>query len=168
MGIPFFQALGNHDMDYRMGGDETSDVTFKKVYGPTYYSFNRGKAHYVVMDDVRYLGNEREYDGYITEDQLGWLAKDLQYVDKNALLIINLHIPVYNQVKNNKDFYALLEGYKNVHIMSGHTHYNANNLSNGVFEHNHGTVCGGWWTGPICGDGTPRGYAVYEVNGTII
>ncbi|RYY32251.1 MAG: metallophosphoesterase, partial [Sphingobacteriaceae bacterium] len=36
MGIPFFQALGNHDMDYRMGGDETSDVTFKKVYGPTY------------------------------------------------------------------------------------------------------------------------------------
>jgi hypothetical protein len=168
MGIPFFQALGNHDMDYRMGGDETSDVTFKKVYGPTYYSFNRGKAHYVVLDDVRYLGTEREYDGYITEDQLAWLRQDLQYVDKNALLIINLHIPVYNQVKNNKDFYALLEGYRNVHIMSGHTHYNANNQGNGVFEHNHGTVCGGWWTGPICGDGTPRGYAVYEVNGTII
>ncbi|MFD0763274.1 calcineurin-like phosphoesterase C-terminal domain-containing protein [Mucilaginibacter lutimaris] len=166
MGIPFFQALGNHDMDYRMGGDETSDVTFKKVYGPTYYSFNRGKAHYVVMDDVRYLGTEREYDGYITEDQLAWLAKDLQYVDKSQLLIINLHIPVYNQVKNNQDFYALLKGFKNVHIMSGHTHYNDNNLGNGVYEHNHGTVCGGWWTGPICGDGTPRGYAVYEVNGT--
>ncbi|MEO7212971.1 calcineurin-like phosphoesterase family protein [Mucilaginibacter sp.] len=168
MGIPFFQALGNHDMDYRMGGDETSDVTFKKVYGPTYYSFNRGKAHYVVMDDVRYLGTEREYDGYITEDQLAWLAKDLAVIDKSQLLIINLHIPVYNQVKNNKDFYALLTEFKNVHIMSGHTHYNANNLSNGVFEHNHGTVCGGWWTGPICGDGTPRGYAVYEVNGTAI
>jgi hypothetical protein len=165
MGIPFFQALGNHDMDYRMGGDETSDATFKKVYGPTYYSFNRGKTHYVVLDDVRYLGTEREYDGYIAEDQLAWLKQDLQYVDKNALLIINLHIPVYNQVKNNKDFYVLLAGFKNVHIMSGHTHYNANNLSNGVFEHNHGTVCGGWWTGPICGDGTPRGYAVYEVNG---
>ncbi|MCP6406884.1 hypothetical protein NL481_28185, partial [Klebsiella pneumoniae] len=27
MGIPFFQALGNHDMDYRQGGDETSDKT---------------------------------------------------------------------------------------------------------------------------------------------
>jgi hypothetical protein len=22
MGIPFFQVLGNHDMDYRLGGDE--------------------------------------------------------------------------------------------------------------------------------------------------
>lgn len=165
MGIPFFQALGNHDMDYRMGGDETSDVTFKEIYGPTYYSFNRGKAHYVVMDDVRYLGIDRQYDGYITEDQLAWLAKDLQHISKDQLLIISLHIPVYSHVKNNKDFYTVLEGFKNVHILSGHTHYNANHISNGVFEHNHGTVCGAWWTGPICEDGTPRGYGVYEVNG---
>lgn len=166
MGIPFFQALGNHDMDYRMGGDETSDVTFKEVYGPTYYSFNRGKAHYVVLDDVRYLGTEREYDGYITEDQLNWLRKDLEHVDKNNLLIINLHIPVHNSVKNKEDFYALFNGYTNVHIMSGHTHFNKNVIKDGIYEHNHGTVCGAWWTGPICEDGTPRGYGVYDVDGT--
>ncbi|WEK19819.1 MAG: calcineurin-like phosphoesterase family protein [Candidatus Pedobacter colombiensis] len=166
MGIPFFQALGNHDMDYRQGGDETSDKTFKEVYGPTYYSFNRGKAHYVVMDNVRYLGTERDYDGYITDNQLAWLAKDLKYVAKDQLLVINLHIPVHNAVKNNAELYALLEGYKNVHIMSGHTHYNLNKITNGIYEHNHGTVCGAWWTGPICEDGTPRGYGVYEVNGT--
>lgn len=166
MGIPFFQALGNHDMDYRLGGDETSDKTFKEVYGPTYYSFNRGKAHYVVLDDVRYLGVEREYDGYLSENQLSWLSKDLQHIAKDQLLIINLHIPVHNSVKNNTELYALLEGFKNVHIMSGHTHYNLNKITNGIYEHNHGTVCGAWWTGPICGDGTPRGYGVYEVNGT--
>lgn len=168
MGIPFFQALGNHDMDYRQGGDETSDVTFKEIYGPTYYSFNRGKAHYVVLDNVRYLGVERDYDGYISEAQLNWLKKDLQYVSKDQLLIINLHIPVHNQVKNNVDFYALLTEYKNVHVMSGHTHYNKNVISNGVYEHNHGTVCGAWWTGPVCEDGTPRGYGVYEVNGNAL
>jgi len=50
--------------------------------------------------------------------------------------------------------------------MSGHTHYNRNVITNGIFEHNHGAVCGAWWTGPICEDGTPRGYGVYEVNGT--
>lgn len=165
MGIPFFQTLGNHDMDYRKGGDETSDVTFKATYGPTYYSFNRGKVHYVVMDNVRYLGVERDYDGFFTTEQLSWLEKDLQHVSKDQLLIINVHIPVYNQVKNNKDFYTVLEGFKNVHIMSGHTHYNANNITNGIYEHNHGTVCGAWWTGPICEDGTPRGYGVYEVRG---
>ncbi|MDN3588369.1 calcineurin-like phosphoesterase family protein [Pedobacter aquatilis] len=166
MGIPFFQALGNHDMDYRMGGDETSDKTFQEHYGPTYYSFNRGKAHYVVLDDVRYLGTERNYDGYINQQQLEWLAKDLKYVAKDALLIINLHIPVHNAVKNNIDFYAVLNGFTNVHIMSGHTHYNKNVITNGIFEHNHGAVCGAWWTGPICEDGTPRGYGVYEVDGT--
>jgi hypothetical protein len=26
-------------------------------------------------------------------------------------------------------------------------------------------VCGAWWTGPICTDGTPSGYGVYEVSG---
>lgn len=166
MGIPFFQALGNHDMDYRLGGDETSDKTFQEHYGPTYYSFNRGKAHYVVLDDVRYLGTDRNYDGFISQVQLEWLAKDLQFVAKDALLIINLHIPVHNSVKNNKDFYAVLDGYTNVHIMSGHTHYNKNVIKNNIFEHNHGTVCGAWWTGPICEDGTPSGYGVYEVNGT--
>lgn len=49
--------------------------------------------------------------------------------------------------------------------MSGHTHYNNNYTKNGVYEHVHGTVCGAWWTGPVCGDGTPRGYGVYEVKG---
>ena len=165
MGIPFFQALGNHDMNYKEGGDDTSDRTFKEFFGPTYYSFNRGKAHYVVMDDVRYLGSERLYDGYITEAQLSWLAKDLQHVSKDNLLVINLHIPVHNGVKNNADLYKVLEGFNNVHIMSGHTHYNVNNISNGIYEHNHGTVCGAWWSGQICTDGTPRGYGVYEVVG---
>ena len=166
IGIPFFQAIGNHDQDYRQGGDETSDISFQAHYGPTYYSFNRGKAHYVVLDDVRYLGVERTYDGYITPTQLDWLKKDLALVPKDALLIICLHIPVHNQVKNRADFYAVFKDFKKVHIMSGHTHYNLNNITDGVFEHNHGTVCGGWWTGPICGDGTPRGYGVYEVRGT--
>lgn len=165
MNIPFFQTLGNHDEDYRLGGDETSDHTFKTHYGPTYYSFNRGKAHYVVMDNVRYLGKEREYDGYLVEQQLDWLEKDLKLVPKDQLLIICLHIPVHSGVKNNQDLYALLAPFKNVHIMSGHTHYQVNNIAGNIYEHNHGTVCGAWWTGPICGDGTPSGYGVYEVDG---
>lgn len=163
--IPFFQAKGNHDMDYRLGGNETSAITFKKNYGPVNYSFNRGQVHYVVLDDVFYLGTEREYEGRITQDQLDWLQKDLSFVSKDHLLIVSLHIPVYN-VKNKEDLYALLKPFSKCHIMSGHTHYNKNVIANGIFEHNHGTVCGAWWTGPICEDGTPDGYGVYEIKGT--
>jgi hypothetical protein len=165
MGIPFFQCLGNHDQDYNQGTDEVSDTTFKKTYGPTYYSFNRGKVHYVVMDNVRYLGKEREYDGFITQNQLDWLQKDLSFVSKDQLLIICLHIPVHSGVKNNTDLYALLKD-RNVHIMSGHTHYHRNVIRENIFEHNHGTVCGAWWTGDICEDGTPNGYGIYKVKGT--
>lgn len=166
MGIPFFQCLGNHDMDYKMGGDETSDKTFMAHYGPTYYSFNRGKAHYIVLDDVRYLGKEREYDGFLVQHQLDWMEKDLALVPKDALIIVNLHIPVEEGVKNRDAIYKILADFKNVHIMSGHTHYNRNTITGNVFEHNHGAVCGAWWTGAICDDGTPNGYGVYEVDGT--
>ncbi len=165
MGIPFFQCLGNHDMDYNKGGDERSDDTFQQTYGPTYYSFNRGKVHYVVMDDVRYLGKDREYDGHISQAQLDWLKKDLSFVGKDKLIVLCVHIPVHNGIKNNADLYAVLEDRK-VHIMSGHTHYHRNVITGNIYEHNHGTVCGAWWTGPICGDGTPCGYGVYTVNGT--
>jgi hypothetical protein len=166
MGIPFHQVLGNHDMNYNQGGDETSDQTFKEFYGPTYYSFNRGQAHYIILDDVRYLGSERLYDGYISQDQLKWMKNDLQYVPKDSLIIISAHIPIHNAVKNNSEFYALLSEFKNVHVMTGHTHNNTNTEKDGVYEHTHGAVCGAWWTGPICGDGAPRGYGIYEVNGT--
>jgi hypothetical protein len=165
MGIPFFQCLGNHDMDYNKGGDERSDDTFQQTYGPTYYSFNRGLVHYVVMDDVRYLGKEREYDGYISQAQLDWLKKDLSHVGKDKLVVLCVHIPIHNGIKNNSELYAVLEDRK-VHIMSGHTHYHRNVINGNIYEHNHGTVCGAWWTGSICGDGTPCGYGVYNVKGT--
>lgn len=165
MGIPFFQCLGNHDMDYNKGGDESSDQTFQQQYGPTHYSFNRGKVHYVVMDDVRYLGKDREYDGYFSQNQLDWLKKDLSFVPREHLIVLCVHIPVHNGVKNNEALYTILED-RHVHIMSGHTHYHRNVIKGNIFEHNHGTVCGAWWTGPICGDGTPCGYGVYRVKGT--
>lgn len=164
MGIPFFQCIGNHDMEFRKGGDETSDDTFTQTYGPTTYSFNRGQVHYVVMDNVRYLGKEREYDGWFQQHHLDWLKKDLSFVPADKLIVLCCHIPVHSGTKNNADLYAIL-GSRNVHIMSGHTHYLVNSLTENVYEHNHGTVCGAWWTGPICGDGTPSGYGVYTVKG---
>jgi len=166
LGIPFYQALGNHDMDYDQGGDKESDRTFKSHFGPTYYSFNRGQAHYIILDDVRYLGPGKKYDGYITDNQLDWLRKDLEHVDKNKVIFIGLHIPVYNSVKNRSELYNILEPFSQVHILAGHTHTNKNNIHKNVYEHVHGTLCGAWWTGPICKDGTPRGYGVYDIKGT--
>jgi hypothetical protein len=68
---------------------------------------------------------------------------------------------------NREALFALLKDYK-VHFMTGHTHFNENWEKDNMMEHNHGTVCGAWWSGPICGDGTPSGYGVYQVDGDTI
>ncbi|HVI44689.1 MAG TPA: calcineurin-like phosphoesterase C-terminal domain-containing protein [Chitinophaga sp.] len=180
-GIPFYNVIGNHDMDIDARTDDKSAATFKQQFGPTYYSFNRGDIHYVVLDDVFFIGNAKKYIGYLTENQLQWLEQDLALVKPGSTVVVSLHIPTNTGaarreqkeeelggvVSNRKQLYKLLAPFK-AHIMSGHTHFNDNWEDNNIMEHNHGTVCGAWWTGPICGDGTPSGYGVYEVDGSDI
>ena len=73
VGIPFFQVIGNHDMNLDSRTDDYSARTFSDLFGPTYYSFNRGEVHYVVLDDVFFLGTSKKYIGYISEKQFAWL-----------------------------------------------------------------------------------------------
>ncbi len=180
-GVPFFQVMGNHDADMDVRSDEMTSSTFKSHYGPTYYSFNRGEAHYVVLDDVMFLGKNKTYVGYISEEQLAWLEQDLKFVEPGSLVVVSLHIPPQTgaverypdrdhkggTVINREALYELLSPFQS-HIMSGHTHFNDNRVHGKIFEHCHGTVCGAWWSGPICYDGTPNGYGVYEVKGSAL
>lgn len=177
MGIPFFQAVGNHDLDLDARVDEESTATFCARYGPRYYSFDRGAVRYVVLDDVFYHGSG--YLGYLDDEQLTWLAADLQDLEPGSPLIVALHIPVEGtrhlregearpglerSVANREALYRLLEPFA-VHLLAGHTHENDHRHGNRLHEHVSGTVCGGWWSGPLCADGTPNGYSVYEVDG---
>lgn len=177
-GVTFFNVIGNHDMDLNARTDEFSSATFKKQFGPTYYSYNRGEIHYVTLDDVFFIGTAKKYIGYITENQLQWLEQDLALVKPGTTVVVSLHIPTNtgaarrnnkeeelgSVVANRQQLYKILAPYK-VHFMSGHTHFNDTWERDNMMEHNHGTVCGAWWTGPVCGDGTPNGYGVYEVTG---
>ncbi|MBO0952694.1 calcineurin-like phosphoesterase C-terminal domain-containing protein [Fibrella forsythiae] len=178
-GVPFFNVIGNHDLDLDARSDDYSAKTFKQQFGPTYYSFNRGQVHYVMLDDVFFIGTAKKYIGYLTENQLHWLEQDLKLVKPGTTVVVSLHIPTQTghkrrenlkeeelggSVSNRKQLYEMLKPF-NAHIMSGHTHVNEKWEEGSVMEHVHGTVCGAWWTGPICSDGTPSGYAVYEVDG---
>lgn len=178
-GVPFFQVLGNHDMDINVRTDEQSDSTFRKSMGPTWYSFNRGKAHYIVLDNVFYYSDGYNYMGYITEKQFRWLEQDLRSVKPGALVFVSMHISAYTNEKarnkaatdhpgavtvNRKFLYKLLKPFQ-AHFLTGHTHYNENIIHDNIYEHIHAAVCGTWWISSLCGDGTPRGYGVYTING---
>jgi hypothetical protein len=176
-GIPFFQVVGNHDLDFSAPYSELTTSTFMRHFGPSYYSFNVGAVHYVVLQDVLYHGTD--YVGYVDERQLRWLEADLALVEPGRLVVLFMHIPLESRqwtreglraasattsVNNRAAVYALL-GRFNAHVVSGHTHENEHVFEGGVHEHVHGTVCGAWWTGPICHDGSPCGYGAFDVNG---
>lgn len=178
MGLPFFQVVGNHDLDLDATTDENSTATFSRRFGPTYYSFNRGRMHYVVLDDVFYY--KGGYLGYLPADQLAWLAADLALVPRGGTVVIFLHIPllsslyerhgqtrpaISNSVTNREALLALLEPYQ-AHLISGHTHECEHRTHGRVVEHTLGAACGAWWTGDICYDGTPNGYGVFEAAGS--
>lgn len=177
-GVPFFQCIGNHDLDFDGASDEASTETFSRHFGPRYYSFDRGQVHYVVLDDVLWHGGG--YIGYLGYEQLHWLEADLARITPGSPVIVATHIPVLGSrfvrdgerrpgpsvsVNNREILYRLLEPF-DAHIVAGHTHENDHIWSQGVHEHVSGTVCGAWWSGDICGDGTPNGYSVYEVEGS--
>ncbi len=176
MEIPFFQVVGNHDLDLKATTHEESSRTFQDHFGPDYYSFNRGAVHYVVLNDVFWHG--RSYIGYVGEEQLKWLEADLNLVEPGRTVVVALHIPLQStagarggdptalrtNVQNRERLYRMLEPY-NVHVLSGHTHECEHIQQGNVMEHVHGAVCGAWWTGPVCYDGAPCGYGIYEVRG---
>lgn len=175
IGIPFVQVVGNHDLDMPAQSRASAITTFEQRFGPRYYSFNRGQVHYVVLDDVFYYGGG--YLGYVDDDQLAWLAADLALVERGSPVVVFAHIPLMNafgdrvgrssigtSVANRDAAYRILGDYQTL-ILTGHIHENETSTTGTIHERNLGAVCGGWWTGPICYDGTPMGYGVYEAKG---
>lgn len=195
-GLQIFHTIGNHDYDYKAMSDEEAGSRFMDYIAPTYYSFNIGKVHYVVLDDIdcsNYDGTtSRDYEKRVSAEQLSWLSKDLAYVDKSTPLVVVMHAQLFypsqtegfkidHDVLNTTQLLDVLDGYK-VHFVTGHTHLSFNvtpedDVTGGreVYEHNAGAVCASWWWSGyltpgvhISPDGTPGGYSVWEVNGTDI
>ena len=185
-GLQIFHTIGNHDHDMMEAGDFNTVSAFKKHVAPTYYSFNIGNVHYVVLDNILCTntvasdGSGRSYNSSLTQEQLAWLKKDLSYVDKSKVLVITMHAHMYSETGGKSMEYSaqleeLCKGYE-THVMSAHTHVIWNNdltASKGIWHHNSGAICGTWWwTGyytpglNLCKDGSPAGYYVYDMNGS--
>lgn len=91
--IPIYRVVGNHDMNYDGRTHETSYKTFEDTFGPSYYSFNKGNAHYIVVDNNFFIGRDYFYMGYLDEKTFAWLDQDLSYVPKGSLVFFIMHIP---------------------------------------------------------------------------
>lgn len=138
---PQYYVAGNHDLDFDAENDMHSFDTFKREWGPAYYSMDIGQVHFVTLDNVEYpcanydgfhefCDNSTNYNGYISKQQLAWLKKDLALVPKDKLVVLSMHIPLVSfvdatsnkhQTDNAGSLYRLLAGRKAL-ALSGHTH----------------------------------------------
>ncbi|MBQ0080088.1 MAG: calcineurin-like phosphoesterase C-terminal domain-containing protein [Alistipes sp.] len=177
-GAPVFQTIGNHDFEYQPCAESETNLTptmrmqrtFEAVFGPLNYSWNRGQAHIISMNDVVYkeMNKPGKYVGDFLDYQVEWLKRDLSFVPKDKLILFCVHIPLEHNRKraNSQKVLELLSQFENCHIISGHTHYMRSFFhKNGIREHILAAVCGQWWWSRFNGDGCPNGYGVFSVKG---
>ena len=74
LGIPVYGVIGNHDHDRNKYTDREATENYRNHFGPTYYAFDMGRTHYIVLDDIVYHG-AKKYDEQIDSLQLAWAAE---------------------------------------------------------------------------------------------
>lgn len=191
--LTVFHTIGNHDHDMKTSVNGSSagwdavdwDTAnaFRNVMGPNYYSFNIGKVHYIVLDDIynqNTTGGEsgdRHYKESICGDNLAWLRKDLELVDKSTPIVVTMHSPLYSQdgsyaLANSSELIACFSGFSHIRFVTGHSHKMWTINAGSLHEHNSGAICAAWWwsgyyspTLNVAQDGAPSGYRVMNFKG---
>lgn len=192
IGLPWYNVMGNHDMNYEAKDDKVSDETFEANFGPANYSFNYGNVHFMILDDILYPDprDGKGYWGGFREDQLKFIENDLKLVDKNKLVVLSFHIQMtperdgedHFRMEDRRKLFDLLKPFENVLMMSAHTHkqtqlfYGKGDGWEGLrdlHELNMGTTSGDWYSGEVneqgvpvstMRDGTYRGYSFLNFN----
>jgi hypothetical protein len=192
-GIPWFNVIGNHDLNFDAKEQSHSDESFEYTYGPSTYAFNHGKVHFIVLNNIIYPNAQTRsfYVGGLTDEQLDFLAADLRHVPTDKLVVLLMHIPLYNTPgwgisflpEVRRQLFLLLKDYPYTFSMAGHMHLQRHDFFGPAEDwlrdepHHHytvGTIGGDWWSGspdekgiPDASmyDGTPKGYTIITFDG---
>ncbi|MEZ6087740.1 MAG: calcineurin-like phosphoesterase family protein [Pirellulaceae bacterium] len=187
IGIPWYNVIGNHDINYDAKDDQTSDETFERHYGPNYYSFDHGPVHFMVLDDVTWTvpeGSKRgKYHAGLGKRQMEFIRNDLAGIPADQLVVLMMHIPLV-EVEDRQELYRLIEARPFAVSISAHTHFMEHRFIGeedgwkGKEKHHHivnVTVCGSWWQGmpdergiphTTMKDGAPNGYSIMTFDGS--
>jgi len=190
LGIPWLYVPGNHDIDAGATDDADSLEAFHRAFGKDTFLRRTTLANFIGLDDVIVMPGQRPaYIGGFRPDQFDFLEKALPALAKDRLLVIALHIPLFEEPGRDtfRDadrgrLFALLRDFPHVLVLSAHTHtqrhvfHDAGDGWHGatpLHEYNVGAACGAYWSGvkdaagipdATMADGTPNGYAVLTVK----
>lgn len=192
--LPFYTIIGNHDHNGRLGnlalqGTQDFDLLttgdYTRAFGPTCYSFNMGKFHFIMLDN--YIGmNPPSSTGTalcgggesgLSEDVYNWMVKDLELVEnktvKTVVLCQHCQMRGFTSSPHYKDILDQLSKFYDAHIFSGHAHicesykYTATRTVSGdpIRERIHGVPMGNFWKSDYTPDGSPASFYVYKAQG---
>ena len=190
LGVPWLHVAGNHDINLDARDDADALQTFRRHFGPDTFAWEEARATFVMLDDVIHQPGEKpSYIGGFRDDQFAFLEAYLPSVPKDRLLVLGMHIPLFEPA--NKDtirdadrerLFALLRDFPHVLVLSAHNHtqqhwfHDAGTGWHGaepLHEYNVGANCGAFWSGVKDGDGipdttmsdgTPNGYATLKIS----
>jgi hypothetical protein len=189
LGLPWYSLPGNHDLNMQAPDARYSRETWKRVFGAPTYAFRHGRAWFLMLDNVEWLGppvpvGANTYRGRIGERSLTFLGNLLAEIPRDDLIVLAMHIPLHtdtapddprNTTTDRAALLDLLAGRK-VLSLAGHTHTTEHHdLAEGHRHHVMTAVSGSWWSGPDSRtgipsadsrDGTPNGFHVLSVRGT--
>lgn len=190
LGVPWFHVPGNHDLDPGSTSDATSLGEWGRTYGPDTYAAEQGAASFVLLDNVVVTpGQGPGYVGGLREDQFRFLARYLATLPAERLLVLGMHIPLFDsggrgsfRAADRERLFQLLQAHPRVLVLSGHSHtqrHHWHGQDEGwhgaapLHEYNVGAVCGAFWSGApdrrgipdaTMSDGTPHGHALLSVS----
>jgi hypothetical protein len=176
--LPIQHVIGNHDIWgwFAKKDRPENDPLYGKHWvleelalPRRYYSFSKGKWHFIVLDSVQ-LNPAGGYIGKLDEEQMQWLTSELSSVPQGQFICIVSHIPVLSicaglffgktetngdlLIKRNlmhTDFLALKKLFlanPNIKVcLSGHIHLQDELDYLGVKYYCNGAVSGNWWGG---------------------
>jgi hypothetical protein len=174
IGVPMWNVPGNHDLNYQSPDNTYATETFKRVFGPDYYSFEYGRVHVLALNNVEWRGSGAGYRGFLPPKQLEWIKNDLAGVPRDRLILVMTHIPLITYALdengeryamgedvNTVNFSALLELLKPFRFVYGIAGHDTSNSWKVEVNHKHGwhaypfiahTLAeargGGWGLGP--------------------
>ncbi|MBX3437780.1 MAG: calcineurin-like phosphoesterase family protein [Planctomycetaceae bacterium] len=187
IGIPWYNVMGNHDINMDVETRRFANETFERIYGPSYYSFDYGPVHFLVLDNIEWAVDPATgkggYKGGLGPEQLAFIKTDLAQIPEDQMVVLMMHIPL-RSVGDRHDLYRLIEQRPFCISISAHHHVHEHHWIThedgwqGPEPHHHiinVTVCGSWWTGApdergiphtTMADGAPNGYTIIRFDGT--
>ena len=186
LGVPWLHIPGNHDMDMGATSDADALASFQRALGPDTFAWEEPQAVFIGLDDViAQPGQKPAYVAGIREDQFAFLTQYLATVDTQRLVVIGLHMPLFDASFRSADrqrLMDLLARFPKRLVLSAHTHTQQHRYwqaadgwagQGALHEYNVGAACGAFWSGvtdatgiPVAtmADGTPNGYGLLHVD----